>query len=398
MHGHYDLMLVTVSYLVAILASYCALYFGAQLTGVEGRKRARWLGLGAFSMGLGIWSMHFIGMGAYQMHAPMTYDLEMTVISAVAAVLASALALHLISQQAVSMLKLVLGSVAMGGGVAVMHYLGMAAMRMSPAVSYDPLWFSISIVIAVVASGAALAICRYSQTLIGRRAVVFQGIAALIMGAAICGMHYTGMAAVEFPVNAVSDPSNELSGGVISATVVVAALCFIVISMLTVYTDVKARLAEEERLAKEEAWIQEKAFTDDATGLPNRASLERYMLDALVGGPAQAKPFSVLMLEVANFRDIASQTESNALMHELARQLQDHVPRGSYLGRYSNSTFGVVVHHDHENALAHFTQVVGERLRHASRDIRWKIGHSRFPLNAHSSRMLIREALRTEAA
>lgn len=398
MHGHYDLTLVTVSYLVAILASYCALYFGAQLTGVVGSKRARWLGLGAFSMGLGIWSMHFIGMGAYQMHAPMTYDLEMTVISAVAAVLASALALHLISQQAVSLLKLVLGSLAMGGGVAVMHYLGMAAMRMAPEVSYDPLWFSVSIVIAVVASGAALAICRYSQTLVGRRAVAFQGIAALIMGAAICGMHYTGMAAVEFPVGAVSDPANELSGGAISAAVVVAALCFIVISMLTVYTDVKARLLEEERLAREEEWVQNKAFTDDATGLPNRASLERYMLDSLVGGPAQAKPFSVVMLEVANYRDISSQAESNALMHELARQLKDHVADGSYLGRYSNSTFGVVVHQDHEDTIGHLTEVLGERLRNIGRDVRWKIGHSRFPLTAHSSRMLIREALRTQPA
>ncbi|WP_430462743.1 MHYT domain-containing protein [Thalassolituus sp. LLYu03] len=396
MHGHYDLTLVTVSYLVAILASYCALYFGAQLTGVLGGKRARWLGLGAFSMGLGIWSMHFIGMGAYQMHAPMSYDLEMTVISAVAAVLASALALHLISQQAVSVVKLVLGSLAMGGGVAAMHYLGMAAMRMTPSVSYDPLWFSVSIVIAVVASGAALAICRYSQTLVGRRAVAFQGVAALVMGAAICGMHYTGMAAVEFPSGAVSDPANELSGGVISGAVVVAALCFIVISMLTVYTDVKARLLEEERLAREEAWVQSKAFTDAATGLPNRAGLERYLLDSVVGGPSKARPFSVVMLEVANFRDIGTQNESSALMHELARQLKEHMPHDSYLGRYSNSTFGVVVHQDHDHTLAHMTDVLAERLRHMGRDIRWKIGHSRFPLTGHSSRMLILEALRTE--
>lgn len=219
MEGSYDISLVSLSYLVAILASYCALYFGTQLTRVEGNKRRIWLILGSLSMGLGIWSMHFIGMGAYQMNMPMTYDLTMTVVSWIAAVLASGLALFLISKSVAGVGVLILGSLVMGLGIAVMHYLGMAAMRITPSVSYDPFWFTVSIFIAVGASGAALAICRYTQRLVGRQAVGFQGIAALVMGAAICGMHYTGMVAVIYPQGAMPAMSNQLTGSAIGTPI-----------------------------------------------------------------------------------------------------------------------------------------------------------------------------------
>ena len=398
MEGSYDLSLVSLSYLVAILASYCALYFSTQLTQISGQKRNLWLVVGAVSMGLGIWSMHFIGMGAYRMNMPMSYDLSMTVISCVAAILSSGLALFLISRPGTGLILLVPGSLVMGAGIALMHYLGMAAMRMTPAPVYDPLWFSISMVIAVGASAAAMAICRYTQTLSGRRAVVFQGIAALVMGAAICGMHYTGMEAVIFPPGAMPAASNQLTETALGIPSVSAAVVFIIVSLFTVYVDLKSRLAEEERQRQEEEWVRSKAFTDEATGLPNRTKFERHMLECLVGEQNSVPPFSVFMAEIANYRDLAAvmrPDDLTAKMHDLAQKLAARTPAGSFLARYSNSTFGLVIHSGTADAVIQQMIATLPEVSVSGWDVRWKAGISSFPKTAQSSRMLIREALKT---
>jgi NO-binding membrane sensor protein with MHYT domain/GGDEF domain-containing protein len=402
MNAGYDLTLVGVSYLIAILASYCALYFGTQLTSVSGGKRRVWLVLGAISMGMGIWSMHFTGMGAYKMGMPMSYDLSMTVISAIAAVLSSGLALFLISHQGVGLLTLASGSLVMGGGIGLMHYLGMAAMKMTPAVSYDPVWFSVSIAIAVGASAAALAICRFIQTVRGRRAAWLQIAAALVMGAAVCGMHYSGMEAVVVPAGSMPAMDNELSGMALGIPVVLVTVVFSLIAMLTVYADVTERLAEEERMRQEEEWVKTKAFIDESTGLPNRSGIERFMLNALVGGPGVASPFTVLMLEIANARDLNSEQTGWAQQH-MMKQLGDIIraiaPENAYVGRYSHSTFAVVLHDTQaldDSAL--LTLVRSHAADRGIREIRWKTGRSQFPQNAQSSQMLLKEALKTQIA
>lgn len=402
MEGSYDISLVSLSYLVAILASYCALYFGTQLTRVEGTKRRIWLVLGSLSMGLGIWSMHFIGMSAYQMNMPMSYDLTMTVVSWVAAVLASGLALFLISKSVAGVSVLLLGSLVMGLGIAVMHYLGMAAMRITPSVSYDPVWFTVSILIAVGASGAALAICRYTQRLSGRQAVGFQGIAALVMGAAICGMHYSGMAAVIYPPGAMPAMSNQLTGADIGTPVFGATVLFMLFALLAVYSDVKSRNNEEEWNRREAERVKKMAFVDEATGLPNRSRLEHHLLELLVETRGSASPFTLIMLEMANYRDLSAGLDTATLsqrLHGLSEQIRNLVPAGVYLARYSNTTFALVVHDAIDSTAVRQTirnvSEAATALKVTGWRLNWKAGYSRFPQTGHSSRMLIREALKT---
>ena len=155
MTGYYDYTLVAASFVVAVLASYSALYFGAQLVTLEQAKARLWLVLGALTMGTGVWVMHFVGMQAYVMPMEMSYDLTITLISWVAAVGASGLALHIIGKDRAGALQIVIGSLFMGGGITSMHYVGMAAMEMEPGMRYDPVLFSASVVIAVGASGVA---------------------------------------------------------------------------------------------------------------------------------------------------------------------------------------------------------------------------------------------------
>src|SRR3954466_13798284 len=158
MQGTYSYWLVVLSVLVATLASYTALDLASRITAAKGRAAQLWLLGGAFSMGTGIWSMHFIGMLAFRLPIPMGYDVPVTLLSMAIAIVVSGFALYMVSQETLTARSLVSAGILMGLGIAAMHYTGMASMQTSPPIEYDPLLFCASIAIAIGASLAALAI------------------------------------------------------------------------------------------------------------------------------------------------------------------------------------------------------------------------------------------------
>ncbi|MDQ7306483.1 EAL domain-containing protein [Stenotrophomonas sp. Sm3119] len=197
MTGHYNATLVVISLIVAVLASYTALDVAGRVATAKGNIARWWLAGGAIAMGLGIWSMHFIGMLAFDLPIPIGYDLAITLYSLTVSIGASAFALWLVSRPNLFWHQLLGGALLMGLGIATMHYLGMAALEMHPSIDYDPAWLLLSIVLAAVAAGVALWIAfrlRREQRNTGR----LRALASLVMGLAIIGMHYTGMAAASF--------------------------------------------------------------------------------------------------------------------------------------------------------------------------------------------------------
>ena len=156
MSGTYNDALVLLSILVAVFASYTALDMAGRVAATRGTAARWWLIGGSIAMGLGIWSMHFVGMLAFDLPIPLGYDLAITMYSMMAAIGASAFALWLVSRSQLPSGRLMLGAFLMGIGIALMHYIGMAALQMQPGIMYDPFWFVLSILIAVVASGTAL--------------------------------------------------------------------------------------------------------------------------------------------------------------------------------------------------------------------------------------------------
>ena len=154
--GSYSPSLVVISLFVAILASYTALDLSGRIATTKGRAVYLWIAGGALAMGVGVWSMHFIGMLALRSPFAMGFDLGITAVSLLIAVWSSGFALWLVNQPRLPAWQLVCGALIMGTGIASMHYTGMAAMRMTPGIDYDPAWFGGSLLIAVVASGAAL--------------------------------------------------------------------------------------------------------------------------------------------------------------------------------------------------------------------------------------------------
>ena len=196
LHISYNDGLVALSVALAICASFAALDLAGRVTSTHGRTRAVWLGAGAGAMGLGIWSMHYIGMLALNLPMPVYYHLPTVLFSLLAAIVASAVALLVVSQPKMGALQEVAGSIFMGSGIAAMHYIGMAAMRCSAVIVYDRKIVAFSLLLAVVTSFIALVLSfrvRNEQK-ISRRKIV----SALVMGSAIPVMHYSGMWAATF--------------------------------------------------------------------------------------------------------------------------------------------------------------------------------------------------------
>ncbi len=210
MSGTYNLKLVALSYLIAVLASYVALDFVGRLR-AEKNSQAKlyWLFGGAFAMGAGIWSMHFIGMLAFVMPMPMSYDLSWTTGSLLIAMLASGLALFILRKKDRKAIYLAMGGILIGLGIAAMHYMGMQGMTHYVNIQYLPGLFFLSIAIAIFASEAALWLALQSNQGSYNRQFNLKIISALIMGVAICGMHYTGMAADIFTPLANTNISRE---------------------------------------------------------------------------------------------------------------------------------------------------------------------------------------------
>jgi two-component system, sensor histidine kinase and response regulator len=208
--GSYDYRLVTLSVVIAILASYAALDLAGRVTAASGAPRVLWLAGGATAMGLGIWSMHYVGMLAFRLPVQVLYDWPTVLLSLVAAILAAAVALAVVSRREMGHLSAAAGSLAMGAGIAGMHYTGMAAMRLAAMCRYDVPLVILSIVLAIVISFVALTLAfRFRQE--RKHGVWYKGASAVVMGAAIPVMHYVGMAAASFST---SDVVPDLSHAV----------------------------------------------------------------------------------------------------------------------------------------------------------------------------------------
>ena len=195
----YNPALVALSYVIACLASYIALIFSSKLITRPEQQPTFWLFCGAMVMASGIWSMHFIGMLAYEVNRPINYDYLLTVLSGLCAFAASFFALKIASRNSTKPVRLLLSAIILGAGIATMHYVGCAAMRMPVQMHYDYTLVAASIVIAISASFVALLLLIKMSSL--ANPLRWRILAALIMGLAICGMHYTGMAALNLSEN-----------------------------------------------------------------------------------------------------------------------------------------------------------------------------------------------------
>lgn len=197
LQGTYNYGEVARSALIAIAASYVALDFAGRATTAKGRPRAWWLSGGAIAMGIGIWEVFFKGTVVFRLPVPVVYHWPTVLASLLMAICASAVGLFLASLRRIGRAEAVIGSITMGGAITSMHYVGMAAMRLPAVIHYSPLLVTASILLAIVFSLLALLLV-FDLPQGANETVPRKLNGALLLGIAVIGMHYTGMAAARF--------------------------------------------------------------------------------------------------------------------------------------------------------------------------------------------------------
>jgi NO-binding membrane sensor protein with MHYT domain/nitrogen-specific signal transduction histidine kinase len=230
-----------------------ALEFSTVVTQARGRARAVWLTCGALAMGIGIWSMHFVGMIAFEMPGmEMAYDLPLMLLSVAIAIGASWLALYIVSRPKVELRSILAGGCAMAFAISGMHYTGMYSMRMAARIEWNPWLVAASVLIAMVASFSALFVAIRMRS--RGRTGPLQGTASVLMGCAIAGMHYTGMAAATFVHTGGPGPSGShllaSSGLAVAVTVGTVLILGFALASSAVERALSARTRQAEEISR----------------------------------------------------------------------------------------------------------------------------------------------------
>ncbi|MGN6262374.1 MAG: putative bifunctional diguanylate cyclase/phosphodiesterase [Ralstonia sp.] len=348
----YNPLLVLLSLFVAILASYTALDMAGRVVTAHGRAALSWLIGGASAMGLGIWSMHFVGMLALNLPIPVGYDVGITLASLAIGIGASMFALWLVSRRELPWPRLVSGALLMGAGVAGMHYTGMAALRMNPGIQYDPARFALSIVIAVLASGVALWIA-FRLRRQSRRVRALRAGSAVVMGVAIVGMHYMGMSAASFPFGSVCGAAHTgasaewLALVIIIVTLAVLAIALI-ISVLDLRMEARTALLANSLAAanKELAYL---ALHDNLTKLSNRVLLEDRLTQAIRTAERERRRFALMFMDLDGFKavnDVYGHHVGDLLLIDVAQRISARVRQQDTVARVGGDEFVVLAYVD----------------------------------------------------
>ncbi|WP_312691175.1 EAL domain-containing protein [Kosakonia sp.] len=303
--SQYDYILIVVSFIVAILASYTALNMAGRVSTSTGTSSWVWLTGGGIAMGIGIWAMHFIGMLAMNMSMSMRYEPLLTVISMFIAIGSSLFALWLVSASQLHLRRLLPGSVVMGLGIVAMHYTGMAALQVSPPIVWDLKWVSLSVVIALVASFAALWLTFRLRHEAAQVALMRFG-AAILMGIAIAGMHYTGMVAAQFPAQ--HDMGHHGFNNNWLA-ILVSMMAFSVLGITLLVSMFDARLQARTSLlatslAAANRELARLALHDTLTRLPNRVLLEDRLEQVINKARREGTFFALMFMDLDGFKTV----------------------------------------------------------------------------------------------
>lgn len=300
----WDSVLICVSLIVAFIASFTALDTAGRVAVSRGWSARFWLLVGGIAMGIGVWAMHFIGMLAMMMPMMMRYDTRLTILSLLVAILASVLAfgqtvggLHLTRQ------RLLRGTLILGAGVVVMHYLGMYALLIEPQPEWNALLVALSVLIAFAASGLALWLAFHLRQG-DHHLMLMRGLASLVMGIAIAGMHYVGMAAAEFSHSSMMQPHGVSNAG-LAVWVTLITLTILGITLLSSMLDAQLRAARlATRLNRANQELRQLAMHDNLTTLPNRVMLEQQLDLAIKQAMLNEHRFAVIYMDLDGFKAV----------------------------------------------------------------------------------------------
>lgn len=357
MQTSYNPLLVALSLAVAMLASYTAFFLTTRIRAPRpGSARPLWLLGGALAVGVGTWSMHFIGMLAFSLPIRLGYDLVITAVSLVIAVGVSFFALYTVTRLELSGTRMIFGGILMGLGIAGMHFTGMAAMRMHPDVHYNPGLVALSIALAMVASSVAMH-SMYTVREGSRYGVPRQVTAILSMTLAIAGMHYLGMRAAKFApgtecragMGIGSGISGGISTGWVVFTVTMATfsilLLALVLSLIDKHTQERTGQLSES-LEDVSRRLKLMSTRDTLTDLANRKSFNDRLELATDAARASGDPFMLLYMDLDGFKtinDSLGHSLGDEVLKSFALRLLKCVRRDDVVARLGGDEFVVLL-------------------------------------------------------
>jgi diguanylate cyclase (GGDEF)-like protein len=411
----YDPWVVALSYLIASFASYTALDLARRVRTPHLSVARGWWLSGTIVMGTGIWAMHFVGMLAMDLPIDVGYDYAITSLSWLAAVAASGVALHIASDPELSWGRLARGALIMGGGICAMHYLGMQALVMAPPIQWSALWVAISVVIAVGASAASLLIFFGLRKLEGRRAFLGQVGAALLMGSAICGMHYSGMAAASFPQGSICLSADQLGGvglsAVISAATGVLLMLATITSMIDAHMQTQTALLTAS-LKSSNNRLKEQSLRDGLTGLPNRRMLDERLRLAVERSERDGHSFALLFVDLDGFKpvnDSFGHRFGDDVLREMAHRLTSQLRAIDAVARVGGDEFVILLENQGDaDAIARIARRVIDDVSAPVRGgdegnlqevrLSCSIGIARFPRDGAADQLLVQADAAMHAA
>ncbi|MBN9930909.1 EAL domain-containing protein [Pantoea agglomerans] len=338
----WDSVLICVSLIVVFIASFTALDTAGRVAVTRGWSARFWLLVGGIAMGIGVWAMHFIGMLAMMLPMMMRYDTRLTILSLLVAILASVLAfgqtvggLHLTRQ------RLLRGTLILGAGVAIMHYLGMYALLIEPQPEWNALLVALSVLIAFAASGLALWLAFHLRQG-DHHLMLMRGLASLVMGIAIAGMHYVGMAAAEFSHSSMMQPHGVSNAG-LAVWVTLITLTILGITLLSSMLDAQLRAARlATRLKRANQELRQLAMHDNLTTLPNRVMLEQQLDLAIKQAMINEHRFAVIYMDLDGFKavnDTWGHHVGDRLLVAVAERLRSQLSNTMLLVRLGGDEF-----------------------------------------------------------
>lgn len=302
LHVSWDPVLIGISFLVAFIAAFVSLDSAGKVAISVRRESTFWRLSGGITLGMGIWSMHFIGMLAMKMSMPLNYQLPLTFLSFAIALLAASFAIHIvISATPLSRIRLIAATVVLSMGMVAMHYVGMAAVVGHGAIVWNPGLVGLSVVIAVVTTGLGLRLAfsphqTTRQTLLNRLA------ASLVVALAIFAMHYTGMSAATFSYH-----SHALHTGLsqVELAICVASITLVTLGVMQVISllDSHVRASQlTENLSHLNKKLTRHSHFDALTGLPNRAQIDTCLLACMEDSALNQRRFALAFIDLDRFK------------------------------------------------------------------------------------------------
>ncbi len=371
--------LVLLAYLVACAAGFGTLDMAERVGHVENptaRRHWRWLGAGCLAGG--IWSTHFISMLAFQAPIAFHYELLTTFTSLLIALVASLFAMKTLSHTKVRLHQYLLAAVWIGIGIALMHYVGMSAMRSQAQMYFDSWLLLASIGIAMGASLAALLLSSYLRTGAGIFHQLLKYAASLVLGAGIISMHFTGMAALQLVVPTGADLSLRLDNNPIQLGLSVAVITLLVISSSSSAALADKKLQHKERdlrrvnallseLDQARASLQQVAHYDALTSLLNRRGFNQVFAEKVAENTVNHGMMAVIFLDIDHFKRINDSLGHDAgdqLLTVLASHIKGSVrSHADVVARFGGDEFCILISIHHRDEARHLAQRIMQKMK-----------------------------------